>query len=405
MRKKYLIIFTVICFFTLFIWLNCNVFNNKGNSINLNNQGVLDDSDFIKATVSNFGVEFADYVLSKWPNPQNISGSWEYNAGIVLFGVNKIYEKAQDVKYLNYITDYLDCFIDSNGNINWSSTHNLDLIQPGILLYTAYEKTAKEKYKIAAANIRERFDSFPKNAEGGFWHKSSYPNEMWIDGIYMAEPFITRYGYNFGDQDFCYNTAAFQSLLIASHAKNSQINLLYHGWDQDRNAGWANPITGLSTEFWSRGMGWYVMALVDILEYLPVNHPDYNSLLILLQDIALGLKNCQDHATGLWYQVLDKGYLSDNWHESSGTGMFVYALKKAVTLGLIDISYLSVAELGWEGLKTKIVRNSSGQPVINDAVEGMGVQTNYANYVNKAGLSNSSHGLCAIMLAASQMEY
>jgi unsaturated rhamnogalacturonyl hydrolase len=312
----------------------------------------------------------------------------------------KVYEKTQDVKYINYIKKWLDSYIDASGNITWSSTHSLDIIQPGILLFKVYEVTQDSRYKTAAKNIRTRFDSFPKNAEGGFWHKQAYPNEMWLDGIYMAEPFIARYGAEFGDATFCYDTATFQTLLLASHAKNSSKNLLYHGWDQDKNAAWANSSTGLSPEFWSRGMGWYAMALVDILDYLPTSHKDYNNMLTLFKNVAAGIKNVQDSKSGLWFQVLDKGTNSDDWIETSGSGMFIYALKKGVSKGYLDSSYSSVADKGWQGLMTKI---TSG-PTINGAVVGMGVQASYANYVNQSTSSNSTQGLCAVMLAATQME-
>ena len=356
-----------------------------------------------------WGVRFADMIMAKWPDPNTIDprqNGWEYNTGIVLFGMSKIYQKTRDVRYLDYIRTWVDSYVDDKGVIRWNQeqTHNLDFIQPAMLILFLYEQTKEAKYQAAARMVRECFDKIPRNADGGFWHKAIYPNEMWIDGIYMAEPFLVRYGKLFGDAAFCNDTAVFQTTLAGRHCLDSKTGLLFHGWDQDRNAKWADPKTGVSSVFWSRGMAWYVMALVDLLEMLPRSHPGYPKLLSLLKENVRGLKETQDPRSGLWFQVLDKGDRPDNWIETSGSAMFIYAIRKAVGLEFIDAPYLAVAEKAWKGLPAFIEQGPEGMPVITSAVQGMGVQTEYALYVKMNRLKNSTHGLMAVQLAASQME-
>ncbi|MFB3903928.1 MAG: glycoside hydrolase family 105 protein [Acidobacteriota bacterium] len=350
-------------------------------------------------------MRFADWIISTWPDPTTLTAKgWEYNNGIILHGISKVYEKNRDPRYLAYIKRFVDAYVAEDGSVDLGPDHNIDTIQPGILLLFLYQETGSERYRKGAGFIRRAFDRMPKNADGGFWHKTKYPNEMWLDGIYMGEPFLVKYGRMFGNDPACFDIAVFQTTLAARHTQDPTTGLLRHAWDCDRNAAWAEPQTGLSPEVWSRGMGWFAMALVDILKHLPGDHPGRPELIALLQKLAAGVKQTQDPESGLWYQVVDKGDRPDNWHETSGSGMFVYALNVGVEAGYLDRSYRQVAKKAWEGLKTRVSLGADGAPVVSDAVEGMGAQVNYANYVNKKRLQNSPHGLCAIMMAGSEME-
>ena len=320
--------------------------------------------------------------------------------------MSKVYESTRDPRYLDYIRRWVDGYVNDQGVLGWdqSRTHNLDYIQPGMLILFLYEQTGLPKYKVAAETVRQAFARIPKNADGGFWHKEIHPNEMWIDGIYMGEPFLVRYGRLFGDAEFGNDTAVFQATLAADHCLDPKTGLMFHAWDQDRNAPWANPKTGRSPVIWSRGMGWYVMALVDILELLPPSHPGYPRLLDLLKKNVAGLARVQDEKTGLWFQVLDKGSLAGNWIENSSSGMFIYAIHKAVRLKLVDPRYGSVADRAWKGLQTTFEQDGSGRPVFTSAVRGMDVQKDVAGYLAIPRLKNSTHGLMSVQIAASEME-
>ena len=356
-------------------------------------------------------VRFANMVLSHWPDPAGIwtSKGFEYNHGIVLRGIEQVFRRTGDARYLAYIKKYVDENVNDSGVVNIAATHSFDIIQPSVLLPFLYQQTGLAKYQTAADNIRARYDTIPRNPDKGFWHKDIYPNQMWLDSIYMGETFLARYGAVFGTcGSFCGDTVVEQSLLIAQHTLDAPTGLYVHAWDDSpagQKVAWADPTTGRSPSIWGRAVGWYAMALVDTLADLPADQAGRSDMLAILTSLAAGLKATQDPTTGLWYQVLDQGSQSDDWLESSATGIFVYTLKVAVNRGYLDSSYLSVAESGWKGLQTKVTTDATaGLITITDAVEGMGVEASYAGYVGHKTLSNSPHGLCAILLAASEME-
>lgn len=339
------------------------------------------------AQETNWGVDFSDAIMARHPNTINdLTGKgWEYSNSIVLYGMIKIHEYTQNPAYVDYVKKYVDDYVDANGNINFkSSDNNLDHLHPGLLLLFLYEQTGQEKYKKAAGNIRLEFDKQPRNPSGGYWHKQRYPNQMWADGIYMAQPFLMEYGAMFNDLEYAANEATKQTTLLADHAYDASNHLIYHGWDETKAASWADG-NGRSPEVWSRGMGWYCMALVDMLDVLPKKHAEYNALVKIVQDLAVGIKQTQDASTGLWFQVVDKGNLSSNWIEISGSAMFVYMLKKGVDKGYLDISYKDVITSGWEGIQNNITLDSRKRPGINNFVLGMGIKDNYATYISNPG--------------------
>ena len=349
--------------------------------------------------------------MARWPDPQNITmaPAWEYNHGIVLRGIEQVYRHTGDTRYLTYIRRYADEFVSAAGVVSIPADHSFDNIQPSVLLPFLFQQTGAANYHVAADQIRARYDTIPRNADGGFWHKQIYPNEMWLDGVYMGLPFLMRYGTTFGTcGTFCIDTAVQQALLVANHVRDPATGLLYHAWDDSASglkAVWASAITGRSPVVWGRAMGWYAMALVDMLPDIPDGYAGRSDLIAILAGIAAGLQTTQDPATGLWFQVVDQGSRTDDWTETSGSAMFVYALKVAVDRGYIASTYMAVADRGWQALQDKVTTDASGTPTITGAVQGMGVQVDYAGYINQLPtLSNSPHGLCAILLAASEME-
>jgi unsaturated rhamnogalacturonyl hydrolase len=365
---------------------------------------------------TNWGVKFSDAIISRYqPNINTMTNKgWEYSNSIILHGMERIYEKTKNTAYLNYIKAYIDSYIGTDGTgVSSVLAQNLDVMHPGLLCLFLYKETGELKYKTAADLIRNYINAYPRTTSGGFWHKSNYPNQMWLDGIYMAEPFFAKYGFRMNDATYCNNETTFQSLLLNQHAFDPAKNLLYHGWDESKTATWANATTGVSPEIWSRAMGWYAMALVDIMKYLPDDHAMHDSVLHVINRIATGIKYYQDATTGLWFQVVDKGSQSGNWTETSGSGMFVYALKTAVDYGWIDTSYLAVVRKGWKGLQTKISTYTDGKPAINDFAAAMGIKNNFSSYVSTSLITDCPvsigtqhpHGYCAILLASSAVEY
>lgn len=349
-----------------------------------------------------WAVRYADSVIQRWPHMSNLESDWCYEAGFVLHGMQQVYRLTGDLKYFNYIREFIDSHIGSSGYVSYTSS-TLDDYLPARQLLFLFEQTGEEIYMTKALRFRNSLENVSRNSFGGFWHKANYPNQMWCDGQYMAIPFLIHYGYVQNNFSYPADETHKQMTLLINHAQVSN-GLLYHGWDASLKAAWADHESGLSPEFWGRGLGWFSMALVDILDYFPVTDSRYNDILACLKLLVSGLANVQDNATGLWYQVLDKCGLQSNWLESSCSAMFVYSIHKAVRLGYVDQSYLKTAEDGFNGIiNHKITVDSSGYIELHDIVQGMGVQTSYSGYVNQARLTNSHHGLGAFLLAASEI--
>jgi len=346
------------------------------------------------------------YVMERWPEPAAIAGQgWEYNTGIVLWGLAVAQRSTGDPAALAYIQRWADGYVGAQGEFALPSSRNLDLVQPATLLLYLYDWSNDERYLTAARAIADDLlANHPRNGEGGFWHKDIYPNQMWLDGIYMAGPFLARLSAETGNPAYA-DTAARQALLLAAHTQDPASGLLRHAWDASGAAAWAEPDTGQAPVVWCRAMGWYAMALVDILDALPADHPGRDALLDVLQRAAVGLAGAQDPATGLWFEVLDQPGLAGNWVEPSGSAMIVYALQTGVTSGYLDARYAEAAARGWAGLQATglLGLSPTGEPVIRGAVEGTGVQLDAAAYLARRRLENSSHGLAGALLAASAM--
>jgi unsaturated rhamnogalacturonyl hydrolase len=357
-----------------------------------------------------WSMRFAEAIMARWPNANDIVGhGWEYNTGIVLYGLAAVQRRQaaprdRDPRLLAYIQHWVDGYVGPQGEFTLPESDNLDLVQPANLLLYLYEATGEMRYLTAARTIADDLlANHPRNAAGGFWHKDIYPNQMWLDGVYMAGPFLARLSALTGEPGYA-DTAAEQALLVAAHTQDPASDLLRHAWDASGAAAWAEPATGQSPLVWSRAMGWYAMALVDMLTALPADHPGRDALLDVLQRAAAGLAATQDPATGLWFQVLDQPELPGNWIETSGSAMIVYALQAGVDAGLLDGRYAAVAGRGWQGLQAMVSLGPDGAPVVCGAVEGMGVQADAAAYLGKQRLENSPHGLVSILLASSVME-
>jgi unsaturated rhamnogalacturonyl hydrolase len=370
-----------------------------------------------------WAVKFSDAIVSRYqPTIDNMTGKgWEYSNGIILRGMEEVYNKTGTSAYYNYIKAYVDAFVDASGNVTGLGT-TVDKIQPGILCLYLYEINGQAKYLTAANNVKNRLLStspvyYNKTPDGGYWHKNdgTMDNVMMVDGMYMLHPFLARLAHDDPGNTSLYDVATFQLLLLGTKSMPTPINLPKHAWDYAKNTTthpWTNTTDGRSTDCWSRGTGWYMMALVDVLQYLPTSHANYAATLELFQRMAAGVKANQDAATGLWWQVVDKGTTSGNWLETSGSGMFVYAIKKGIDHGwLSSATYLPVCQAGWTGMKTKIGTFTDGKPQIQQFCQASNVVNNTAAYfalsqVNCPATSGTQHphGYCGILMAASAME-
>ena len=337
---------------------------------------------------------------------------WTYDQGVILKGIEGLWYQTGDGKYFAYLQKCMDFFVDDKGNIRTykQSDYNLDNILCGRALLTLYNVTGKEKYFIAATTLRNQLQLQPRTKEGGFFHKKIYPYQMWLDGLYMAEPFYTEYASAY-HETAAFEDIAHQFIWMENHARDKKTGLLYHGWDESREQKWANPVTGVSPNFWARAMAWYGMALVDVLENFPDNNQYKDSLKFILHRFADAIQKVQDPATGLWYDIIDKPTAKGNYPEASASSMFVCAIAKSVRLGLLPPSYLAIAKKGYAGIqKTFIETDANGQTNIKGAVSVSGLggtpyrDGSYAYYMSEKVVVNDPKGVGAFLQAANEME-
>jgi unsaturated rhamnogalacturonyl hydrolase len=357
----------------------------------------------------------ASTVLTIWKDSLATDGKadkWNYEQGVLLEGIEGVWLNTGEGKYFRYIQQLTDRFINDDGTIRTykQDDYNIDNVLSGRNLLLLYKVTGQEKYRKAAALLREQLRTHPRTSEGGFWHKKIYPSQMWLDGLYMAEPFYAEYAATFQEDD-AFDDIAKQFVLIETHSRDSKTGLLYHGWDESKKQRWANPATGRSPNFWARAMGWYAMALVDTLDYFPESHPRRSDLISILRRLAVAVEKYQEPKSGLWYQVLDKGTEKGNYLEASASSMFVYALAKGVRRTYLPARYLRVAQKGYQGIEKNFVETlPTGQVNLKGTVSVSGLGGNpyrdgsYEYYLSEKVVTNDPKGVGAFLLASNEIE-
>lgn len=367
-------------------------------------------------SAQNWSEKMAKTVMTIWKDSLYTDpvkpAKWTYDQGVILKGIEGLWLQTGDPKYFNYMQHSMDFFVDEKGNIRTykASDDNLDNLLCGRMLITLYQVTGKEKYYKAACLLRAQLDTQPRTQEGGFWHKKIYPYQMWLDGLYMAEPFYAEYAKAFHKpEDF--TDIAHQFIWMEIHALDKKTGLLYHGWDESKAQKWANPQTGCSPNFWARAMAWYGMALVDVLENFPDQHPAKDSLKNILKRFVKAIARTQDPVTGLWYDILNLPQARGNYPEASASSMFVCAIAKGVRLGLLPAADLSIAKKGYAGILKKFVKtDADGMTVLDGtvSVSGLGGKPyrdgSYAYYMREKVVRNDPKGMGAFLQAANEME-
>ncbi len=341
-------------------------------------------------------------LMTKFEPKQLPPERFHYHQGVFLSGMEKCWSQTKKDKYLTYIKQWVDSHVLDDGTVTKLKADELDDIPPCVLLFTLYAQTGDERSKKALYNIVPLLKTLKRNFSGGFWHKEHYPNQMWLDGLYMGGPVAVQFAKTFGETEYA-DMITHQALLLQKHTRDSNTGLLYHGWDETKAAEWADPITGSAPEFWGRAIGWVPVALLEIFDYLPNDHKDKEALTNMLQDLLIALTKYQDPTSGLWYQVIDKGHLSDNWLENSCSCLFVHAIAKAVRIGYLDDKYLHYAWKGYNGVIDTLKYDNSGNLIIGNICIGTGIG-DYAHYIARPTSENDLHGAGAFILMCVEME-
>lgn len=335
---------------------------------------------------------------------------WDYVHGLVMTSFEQLYKKTDNKAYFDYLKGYYNATIQSDGSIPSYKleSYNIDMLPAGNALFYLYEKTNESQYLQALKTLRSQLDTHPRTNEGGFWHKKIYPSQMWLDGLYMGSPFYAQYTLKF-ENGKNFDDIAKQFELVQKNMLDSETGLLYHGWDENRKMGWANKETGNSPNFWSRSLGWYVMALVDVLDYLPENHPKHQELVTYLKQISEAIAKQQD-VSGLWYQVTDQGNREGNYLEASGSAMFSYAFAKGANKGYLPKEYKKIAEKAFDGMIKNLVKvTPEGYVIITQACAVAGLGGNpyrdgsYEYYINERKKDNDPKATGPFILAALEL--
>lgn len=304
------------------------------------------------------GLALARTVLGRYAISDS---SWHYEHGLLLLACREAGDAWADPSLSRMARDLSSALVDADGSIQGyvEGEYNLDMINSGRNVLVLFAETGERRFKIAADRLAAQLRSQPRTPSGGLWHKKIYPNQMWLDGLYMAQPFALRYAAAFGELSFV-EDAVLQFSLIAEKARDPRNGLLRHAWDESRTQLWAEPETGKSPNHWGRAMGWYAMALVDSIEVLPEGHEGAAILSALLEDLSEALATFQDPETGLWYQVVDKGGRMGNYLEASVSSMLAYAFMKGSRIGVLDPRrFTPIGRRAYEGACNRFLKAGS----------------------------------------------
>lgn len=385
----------------------------------------------ISASAQTYAARIAETVMAKYPDsivvkkmlnhllqdnqgtdPDKRPASWEYEQGVVLKGIERLWRETGDARYFNYFKKMIDLFAREDGTIRTYdlNEYNSDYIPSGRLLLTLFKETKQEKYKKAADLLRRQLQWQPRTKEGGFWHKLKYPYQMWCDGLYMTSPFYAEYAQIF-NQTRDFDDVANQFIWSEKHFRDTLTGLLYHGWDETKNQKWANSETGRSPEIWTRAMGWYAVGLTEVLDYLPKNHPKRTDLIAILQRLAPAFAQYQDSVSGTWFQITNKNNLKGNYLEASGSCMLVFTLAKGVRMGYLDKKYKAIAQKGYDGiLKNFITIDETGAVHLTKTCSGAGLggipyrSGTFDYYVNEPLRTDDMKGIGAFIQADLEMK-
>jgi unsaturated rhamnogalacturonyl hydrolase len=366
-----------------------------------------------KAKNEKWSVKMANTVMTRADSlTKYVAGKpkWAYDVAFLGMAIDRLGDI--DPKYSEYMETWVNYFVKDDGSvIDYKLTeYNLDRIFPGRNVMTLYRRNPEQKYKIALDNFIEQLKTHPKTNSGGYWHKQIYPWQMWLDGIFMGSTYMVQYAKEFNAPEW-YDVAATQTKMIYEKTLDPATGMLLHAWDESRQQKWCNPQTGQSQYPWSRAMGWYIMAILDILEYLPANHPDRDNLITILQLTCEAIVKVQDPKTGIWYQVLNHGGREGNYLEGSGSAMFTYVFAKGARLGYLDKRYRDIADVAFDGIIKELVTvDEKGMVTLHDICGGCGLGGNpyrdgsYEYYINEKRFDNDTKGVAPFILAAIELD-
>lgn len=337
--------------------------------------------------------------------------SWNYIDGCMIKAVLELYRIKKDSRYLEFADRFIDYFVRDDGSIASydPKEYNLDNINAGKTLFDLYELTGREKYRKAIDTVYGQLKDQPRTSTGNFWHKLIYPHQIWLDGLYMSQPFYMQYELAYNEGKNCRDSYR-QFLNVYNLMRDTRNGLYYHAYDDSRESFWCDKVTGLSSNFWLRALGWYAMALVDTVEVMPDSMAEEREdLSRIYRELIDSMLPYQDDATGMWYQVVNRGGIAPNYLETSGSAIFAYAIMKSVRLGILDSSCFRFGQKAFEGICRKYLWEKDGRLQLDGIclVAGLGNKEmregTFDYYMREPIVQNDAKGVAPLILAYVEM--
>ena len=342
---------------------------------------------------------------------QGLKSTWNYIDGCMIKAILEMYSITKDEKYFKFADAFIDCKVNEDGTIEGYdvSELNIDNVNAGKTLFELYDLTGKEKYRKAIDLVYSQVAQMPRTKEGNFWHKNIYPNQVWLDGLYMCQPFYMEYETRFHDKKN-YEDIFNQFFNVQKNMKDEKTGLYYHAYDASREMFWCDKVTGLSQNFWLRALGWFSMALLDTLDKADASIGEpYEKLKQIFVELMDSMLKYQDES-GMWYQVVNFGGMDKNYLETSGSSIMAYALLKGVRLGFLPESYQKYGEKAFHGICDKYLSTDEEGNLHLDGiclVAGLGGAARrpgtYDYYMSEPVVKDDAKGVGPFLLAYTEM--
>jgi len=337
--------------------------------------------------------------------------NWNYIDGCMLTALLELSSITGEKQYADFVEGFIDAFVEEDGTIRTYSAggHALDDINEGRVLFPLYERTGKEKYRKACDFLHQCLLEQPRTHEGSFWHKQIYPNQVWLDGLYMAQPYAALYEKYFGSGD--YSDIVHQIDTVHLHMRDAKTGLYYHGYDASRTAFWCDKDSGLSQNFWLRAIGWFSVALADLVDILPSGE-ERNRICGVFSELMEDVSKFSDPESGMYYQLVDKKDLEGNYLESSGSSMIAYAMLKGSRLGVLDKKFAELGRKTFDGIIDRCMSFENGELNLGSIclVAGLGPENNprrdgsTAYYLSEPIVRNDAKGVAPFLLCYTEVK-
>ena len=342
---------------------------------------------------------------------QGLKSTWNYIDGCMIKAILEMHAITKEDKYLKFADDFIDCKVNADGTIEGYDVNelNIDNVNAGKTLFELFDLTGKEKYRKAIDLVYSQVAQMPRTKEGNFWHKNIYPDQVWLDGLYMCQQFYMEYDTRFHDKKN-YDDIFQQFFNVEKNMRDPKTGLYYHAYDSSRAMFWCDKVTGLSQNFWLRALGWFSMALLDTLDKADASAAgeSYEKLKQIFVELMDAMLKYQDES-GMWYQIVNYGGMDKNYLETSGSSIMAYALLKGVRLGILPESYVEYAKKAIDGICDKYLKTKEGEMSLGGIclVAGLGGKDRrpgtYDYYMSEPIVEDDAKGVGPFLLAYTEL--